>query len=157
MKQSNYPASNTARGNKVTATPLSLRKSKQNVVIKPCQQLQAVGITKKQNLNVATTAKAIPALAKIQNPFADLPESYNCNHHFRSTSKPYDFDSSPFARDGTDLEDLFEDSDREDAKNDQKEHIVEEPPQFQKVIELSPLAKNYLFTNDDMQTPEAVP
>jgi hypothetical protein len=50
----------------------------------------------------------------IKNPFADLPESYG--FHTKSHAKPglicFGGDMSPFAKDGTDLEDLFEPSPR---------------------------------------------
>ncbi len=61
-------------------------------------------------------------LAPISNPFADLPDSYSQfpAMHFKTTAKPTmapfqshfkndeRYNNSPFAHEGTDLEDLFE-------------------------------------------------
>ena len=80
-------------------------------------------------------------LAPISNPFEDLPDSYQQDPamHFKTQVKPAStpfqdrFNNSPFAHDGTDLEDLF------DSPEQFKVHKEEV------VVNISPLGNNLNF------------
>ena len=65
------------------------------------------------------------------NPFEDLPEDFN--QVPRTTFKPF-LNDSPFAREGTDLEDLFDDE--------------VTSPVMKKPAEFSPLSKNHLISQN---------